>query len=106
MMDFNTYQHQAHRTAVYPVNEAFVYTALGLVGEAGEYANKVKKTLRRDPMIPGPEAMADELGDVLWYLAECANAIGYSLDDIARVNLLKLQRRYEENTIRGSGDNR
>jgi len=69
--------------------------ALGLAGEAGEFANLVKKmTAHGHPL--DPEALKDELGDVLWYLAEAATAAGLSLDDIGQENVDKLLKRYPE----------
>ena len=107
-MTLDGYQEHAHRTAVYPPALALEYLTLGLVGEAGELANKLKKVLRGDfdDQSEAYDLMANELGDVLWYLAELANELGYSLDVIAQRNLKKLNKRMDENKIRGSGDNR
>lgn len=83
-----------------------VYPALGLTGEAGEYADKVKKTIR-DGMKPDTyEDMALELGDILWYLAVSAEYLGYDLSTIVEMNMAKLNRRREENKIQGQGDHR
>ena len=69
--------------------------ALGLAGEAGEFANLVKKmTAHGHPF--DPDSLKDELGDVLWYLAEAATASGLNLDEIAQDNVDKLFKRYPE----------
>jgi len=98
------YQNQAFTTAK-PSSQNIYYMALGLAGEAGEVANKVKKIMR-DNKEPDKDELAAELGDVLWYVAGCATILGLSLDDIASSNLAKLQSRKERNVISGSGDNR
>lgn len=120
-MNFNEYQKAAKKTAVYPKDQGIVYCSMGLAGEAGEILNKVKKELRGDydavlvrydmnkkePFLsPAGEKVADELGDVLWYLALLADELGVSLGDIAHRNIAKLKDRAERNQIKGSGDNR
>lgn len=91
-------------TAVFPKEYYLIYPALGLVNEAGEYAGKVKKILRGDTNTT--EAAAAELGDVLWYLAACAEALGVNLSDVAQQNLDKLADRAARGVLKGSGDNR
>jgi len=106
-MNFNEYQKIARSTAVYPEEYKVVYPALGLCGEAGEVAEKVKKTVRGDSSlnkVPGSIAM--ELGDVLWYVAVLADDLGVELEDVAKWNVDKLQRRMKSNKIKGDGDNR
>ncbi len=103
-MTLNEYQVEAHKTAVYPPDQARIYTVLGLCGEAGEIANKAKKIIRGDVLSHIP--LMDELGDVLWYLAECARAHRYSLNQIAQENLNKLKHRAERGVIKGDGDER
>jgi len=68
-------------------------SALGLAGEAGEFANLVKKLVAHGHDIP-PRMLADELGDVMWYVAEAATASGLSLGEIALQNVDKLRQRY------------
>ncbi len=103
----NSYQREASTTAHYPHEQGVVYTALGLAGEAGEIANKMKKVIRGDKSITEcREDLASELGDVLWYVAMLAKELDYSLDDIAQLNLAKLKDRQARNTIKGDGDNR
>lgn len=108
-MEFDAYQSGARRTAVYAERHRVVYPALGLASEAGEVAGKIKKVLRdRDgDFAAAPlDALEDELGDVLWYLAVLASDLGLSLDEIARRNLDKLRSREARGTIGGSGDER
>ena len=106
-MNFNEYQKLARSTAVYPEEHKVVYPALGLCGEAGEVADKIKKTIRGDSsLVNVTGSIADELGDVLWYLAILADDLGIPLEDIAHWNVDKLQRRMKNNKIRGDGDNR
>lgn len=81
-----------------------VYNALGLAGEAGEFIEKMKKRIRDG--VFDRELAAKELGDVLWYLSQLAGDLGYSLEDIAKMNLKKLADRKARNAIHGSGDER
>ena len=107
-MDLNTYQDQAGLTALYPGRGANpIYPALGLCGEAGEVADKIKKVIRDHQgqfSDPCREAIALELGDVLWYVAQLAHELGYSLENVAQANLDKLASRAESQVISGSGD--
>ena len=111
-MTFNNYQTNASRTAFYPrdfKNEGLYYTTLGLVGEAGEIANKVKKIMRdSDGKLTkiNKADIFDELGDVLWYCASLADELGVNLEDVAKCNLNKLADRLNRCTIKGSGDKR
>ena len=76
MSDFNSYQRSASSTAIYPDKYKILYPALGLAGEAGEVANKVKKIIRDGPEnMPDDwrEQLASEIGDVLWYCAALAS---------------------------------
>lgn len=102
---FSTYQELALQTAVYPHETALAYTALGLVNEAGEYAGKLKKVIRGDKQLD-VEAAAAELGEVLWYVAAAANALGVDLGVIAFNNLEKLRDRAKRGVIKGDGDTR
>jgi NTP pyrophosphatase (non-canonical NTP hydrolase) len=109
-MMFNEYQTESRRTAVYPdAGNNFIYPVLGLTGEAGEVAEKVKKLLRDKNSVMDEETralIAKELGDVLWYIAQIATELGLSLDDIASMNLEKLLSRLERGVIYGNGDTR
>ena len=108
-MNLNEYQDGARRTAIYAEQHRVIYPALGLASEAGEVAGKVKKVLRdqagdfaRAPL----EALKDELGDVLWYVAVLAGDLGLSLDEIAAANLGKRASRKERGQLSGAGDQR
>lgn len=104
-MELNTYQMKAHATAMYPKERAMEYLSCGLASEAGEVAGKVAKFYRKDGGFP-TTAVIDELGDVLWFVASFAYELGYSLEEVANINVDKLQGRKERGTIQGSGDNR
>ena len=109
-MDFNTYQKNARLTAQYPnLGSNYIYPTLGLVGEAGEVAEKVKKVIRDKKGVFDDESkkgLKKELGDVLWYLSNLCTEFNFSLDDIALQNLEKLKLRAAKGKISGSGDDR
>ncbi len=109
-MQFNDYQKKARKTAIYPkIGKNFVYPTLGLVGEAGEVAEKVKKLFRDKNGQAGKtekEELKKELGDVLWYIANLSHEFGFSLEDVAKTNLEKLSSRKKRSRIKGDGDNR
>jgi len=109
-MNFEEYQKKSRETAIYPdKGNNFIYPVLGLVGEAGEVAEKIKKVLRDDEGIVGDqkkEEVKKELGDVLWYLSQIATEFNLSLSEIAQTNLEKLESRKQRNKLGGSGDNR
>lgn len=106
-MDIQEYQQQSSATAIYPNDAALPYLALGLSNEAGEAAGKVKKFLRGDfPPDELRDVLEAELGDVLWYMAQLAELMGLTLDDIAAYNLDKLQGRLRAGTLQGDGDDR
>ena len=109
-MELSDYQRTSRATAVYPgAGENIVYPALGLCGESGEVAEKVKKAMRDDGGVLTPErrdALAAELGDVLWYVVHVATEAGLDLDEIAAANLSKLLSRQSRGVLQGSGDAR
>ena len=104
MMSLGQYQSAAAKTAMYKHNHKILYPALGLAGEAGEVANKVKKMLRDDNL--DKNAIASEIGDVLWYAAMLSKDLNIELHDVAMKNLEKLYGRKERGTIQGDGDER
>jgi NTP pyrophosphatase (non-canonical NTP hydrolase) len=107
-MNFNDYQDQANDTAIYPNESRLVYPALGLTGEAGEVADKIKKLIRDKRTLDAQERIeiAKEVGDVLWYVAAMARDLGIDMDTMARMNLEKLHDRAKRGVVGGSGDDR
>lgn len=108
-MEVKEYSRRALATATYGVGNAILYPTLGLTGEAGEVAEKVKKVLRDKNGVFGDEEkhdIAKEAGDVLWYINALANDIGYTLEEIMEMNITKLESRKQRGVIGGSGDNR
>jgi len=109
-MDFNDYQREARKTAVYPnVGSNLWYPALGLSSESGEVAGRVKKLYRDDNgKIDSTFRIRfeKELGDMLWYVAILASEAGIPLEDIANANLLKLRDRKDRGVLHGDGDER
>jgi len=125
-MDFNEYQKEAHKTAEYPdtavigdkffhgdgpelILTPFLYASLGLAGEAGEVAEKVKKIIRNKKGLYTDEDVSDirkELGDVLWYIAELCTVFDISMENCAKTNIEKLADRKERDVIKSEGDNR
>ena len=96
-MTLSDFQRRSRATAVYPgAGDNLLYPTLGLCGEAGEVAEKVKKMVRDDGgelTAARRDALAGELGDVLWYLAQLATEAGLDLGDVAEANLAKLRSR-------------
>ena len=102
-MTLNEYQERAMQTCM-DESKNLNYMALGLASEAGEVAGKAKKLIRDGHL--NKHAVIKELGDVLWYVAGCAEQLGYTLEDVARVNLAKLEDRDRRGAISGEGDDR
>ena len=109
-MQLNDYQRKSVEFAIYPHSHSILYPALGLAGEAGEVANKVKKFIRdgydKEDFEQKKIELASEIGDVLWYCAALARDLGFDLSSIAQENYSKLSGRKERGTIGGSGDTR
>lgn len=103
-VDFRSYQDMAAETAVYKTEHQVIYPALGLAAEAGEVANKVKKILRDGNF--NREAIADEVGDCLWYIAALCRDLNVDMKELAKNNLRKLHDRKARGVIQGSGDKR
>jgi NTP pyrophosphatase (non-canonical NTP hydrolase) len=110
MLELDMYQRAAAETAIYPtLGHQIVYPALGLAGEAGEVAEKVKKMCRDDSCIlteDRRQAIKKELGDVLWYVSETARCAGLDLSDVAWTNIKKLELKQKQGQLQGSGDDR
>lgn len=113
-MKFNEYQDKATK---YDLAEAsndlksvgFIEKVLGLVGEAGEAADKIKKILRdKDGVVSDEdrELIVKELGDTLWYIASISRYLGVPLSEVASRNIDKLESRYQRNKLHGEGDER
>jgi NTP pyrophosphatase (non-canonical NTP hydrolase) len=115
-MDFTQYQRASAETMIYPHAlehdiAGLMYAALGLAGEAGELANKIKKLYRdgdafREDWFEVREALIKELGDVLWYTAAMASELDADLEKAAAYNVAKLRDRARRGVLGGSGDDR
>ncbi len=110
-MDFDEYQKLATRTAAVPDGTVLQLYDLGLgvAGEAGEVAEKLKKAIRDDGAEISEErreSLKKELGDVLWYLSQLSRVLGFPFSEVAQTNIDKLWKRHQEGLISGSGDNR
>ena len=120
-MEFNEYQKLAIETDLdaeflgevmekHTLNTvAFLDKALGVAGEAGEFADKVKKIMRDKKGSfddNDRNAIIKELGDVLWYVAVVSLDLGVPMSELAELNIEKLQSRARRNTLTGSGDDR
>jgi NTP pyrophosphatase (non-canonical NTP hydrolase) len=103
----NEYQIAAMRTSSKTIlpSEHLMNGALGLAGEAGEVADIVKKATFQGHTI-NREHLAKELGDVCWYIAETATAIGYDLETIMQMNIDKLMKRYPDGFSADRSQNR
>jgi len=110
-MRLNEYQEMAKTTANRTAspggsyNLALLNWSLGLGGESGEFQNLVKKMIFHRHPVSG-EKLAGELGDILWYLALAADTLGYTLEDVAKMNLAKLSHRYPEGFSVEKSENR
>lgn len=111
-MQFDEYQRTSLRTWNPPPRDKILdimYLTLGVVGEAGEVAEKVKKILRNDLGVFSAEKKQElkkEIGDVIWYLSTLSYELGLSFDDVAQTNIDKLSSRLERGVIASEGDNR
>lgn len=109
-LSFEHYEARAGETARYPGrgSGSLVYPVLGLNGEAGEVAEKLKKIIRDREGVVGDEraSLIKELGDVLWYVAACCHELDVSMAEVAQANLDKLASRSSRGVLHGSGDDR
>lgn len=118
-MELNEYQRRAMTTCM-SSSENFTYMFLNLVGEVGEFASKVAKGVRKQKVrvdenkisvtndglefVSREGELAKEAGDILWQLSGLCSILGWSLEDIAQMNLDKLAARKAAGTIDGNGD--
>lgn len=113
-IEFNEYDEAALSTVTYPdAGTNTIYPVLKLAGEAGEVADKIGKLWRNHGWIQSSEYTEEdrieimkELGDVLWYISALARELGYNLEDVANLNILKLDDRKKRDVIKSEGDNR
>ena len=128
-MTIKEYQESTQKTAVYPRIEWFesykdnekddesvlkyvstigwTYPIIGLTGEVGELSNKLKKVIRDNKgKIKNPDDLADEIGDIMWYISQLCNELGLNLEEIMELNIKKLSDRKKRNKLHGSGDKR
>ena len=113
-MTFEEYQKRAITTLLSDqqfgtFDAQFIAQVLGLVGESGEFADKVKKRIRNDAGQVTPEQRAEllkELGDVLWYVSSLSHLLGSNISEVAQINIDKLSSRKDRGVIKGEGDNR
>lgn len=108
-ISFDQYTDIALSTALNLDKDDFTYPMLGLYGEGGEVAEKIKKVIRDKKGVFTHQdkiEIAKELSDVLWYVNRLAWGLGYSLKEIAQMNVFKLQDRQKRGVLSGSGDNR
>jgi NTP pyrophosphatase (non-canonical NTP hydrolase) len=109
-LTFKTYAEIFDKTAIYPNKGMNIYyPTLGLCGESGEVAEKIKK-IHRDKHgimdVDDKEELAKELGDILWYINALCYEMGVSFEQVAHMNMEKLLDRLERKALQGSGDNR
>ncbi len=113
-MKFDEYQELAAKYDFFEATEdanqvGFLEKVLGLVGEAGETADKIKKLIRdKNGMVNDEDraAVAKELGDTLWYLAGISRYLNVPLSEVAQGNLDKLERRLQRDKLHVEGDER
>lgn len=118
IMNIDEYQNRTNDTANYSdyikdltfEKAVMSYLSLGIAGEGGEIANKMKKYIRGDFDLMADETkkkdIAMEVGDVIWYAAQLLEQMGFSFSEVATANILKLKKRKEQGLIRGDGDER
>lgn len=110
--NFNDYQKEIVESRIIKkdsIIDYLAYGALGLVEEGAEFAGRLKKIIRdKNSQLDEDDKvlLRKELGDTLWYIADLAYDLGYSLEDIAKQNLEKVRDRQKRNVVKGEGDNR
>lgn len=109
-MTFDEYQKRAKTTAHYSASvPAWIYLTLGLASESGEVADKFKKIIRNKDSLFSAEDKAEikkELGDVLWYISQISEELGFTFEEVAKTNIAKLADRQHRGVIKSTGDNR
>jgi NTP pyrophosphatase (non-canonical NTP hydrolase) len=110
-MTLNEYQTEALMTALWSGDEMkdLAHWVLGVTGESGEIAEKVKKIIRDFDGKLSEDAKKElmkEIGDVMWYLAVLSENLGYTFEEVGKKNITKLRDRQARNKLHGSGDNR
>lgn len=108
-MNLNSYQNEAMRTAIYPIDRGLDYAINGLTGEAGELSGAYAKAIRDDNGVITPsrkQHLLLELGDIMWMCAAVARELDTPLEVVAHMNLNKLESRQRRGTLNGNGDNR
>lgn len=111
-MEFDEYQKLASRTATFTGKQEehqLMYLTLGIAGESGEIAEKIKKIIRNDNgvvSVEKREALKQEIGDVLWYLSQLSRVLGYRFSECAEANVKKLEDRAARGVIKSTGDTR
>lgn len=108
-MNFREYDEFVDSLTYENTRGDLIYPTLGLVGESGEVAEKIKKVLVNDKGVLTDERreyLLKELGDVLWYLSRLSQTLGSSLESVANGNIEKLKSRKERGVSMGDGDNR
>lgn len=113
-MKFDEYQEKSAKYDLAEVTSdlkevGFIEKVLGLVGEAGETADKIKKVLRDKGGVVSDDdrdLIIKELGDTLWYIASLARYLNVSFSEVAKGNIDKLESRYQRNRLHGEGDER
>ncbi len=107
--NFEDYSEVALSTSLNLAKSDITYPVLGICGESGEVAEKIKKIIRDKGGVVSEQdklEIGKELGDVLWYINRLAWGLGFSLREVAQLNIDKLLSRRERNVLSGSGDNR
>ena len=111
-MDFNEYEEKASDTAIFndrSLEYKLMFLGLGVTGEAGEIAEKIKKIMRNDNGIVSDEkreGIKKEIGDVLWYLSQLSRTLGFSFEEAAQGNIAKIMDRKVRDAIKSEGDDR
>jgi NTP pyrophosphatase (non-canonical NTP hydrolase) len=103
--NFSEYTCRALATAKPNIMKDPMYTMLGIIGETGEIAEKIKKA-KRDGQTLDRDLLGNEIGDLLWYVNKLCHDYGFTLAEVAKLNIDKLESRKRRNKISGNGDRR